>query len=86
VADPTLGGSLASAKMVSLVEEFRNRYSSRIVIFDLPPLLDQANGLAFSPYADPRADQGGYAGLGTGLTKSGRSDMNAKTMRQRLLD
>ena len=38
--------------MVSLVEEFRNRYPSRIVIFDLPPLLDQADVLAFSPYAD----------------------------------
>ena len=44
--------ALTSPKMVSLVEEFRNRYPSRIVIFDLPPLLDQADVLAFSPYAD----------------------------------
>jgi protein-tyrosine kinase len=44
--------ALTSPKMVSLVEEFRTRYPSRIVIFDLPPLLDQADVLAFSPYAD----------------------------------
>ncbi len=43
---------LTSPKMVSLVEEFRTRYPSRIVIFDLPPLLDTADVLAFSPYTD----------------------------------
>jgi protein-tyrosine kinase len=43
---------LTSPKMVSLVEEFRDRYPSRVVIFDLPPLLDTADVLAFSPYTD----------------------------------
>lgn len=43
---------LTSPKMVSLVDEFKNRYQSRIIIFDLPPLLQSADVLAFSPYTD----------------------------------
>jgi protein-tyrosine kinase len=43
---------LTSPKMVALVEEFKNRYPARIVIFDLPPLLHTADVLAFSPYTD----------------------------------
>jgi len=43
---------LTSPKMVALVEEFKHRYHSRIVIFDLPPLLHTADVLAFSPYTD----------------------------------
>ncbi|NWF72173.1 MAG: CpsD/CapB family tyrosine-protein kinase [Nitrospirae bacterium] len=43
---------LTSPKMVNLVQEMRHRYRSRIVIFDLPPLLHQADVLAFSPYTD----------------------------------
>ena len=43
---------LTSQKMVALVEEFKNRYPARIVIFDLPPLLHTADVLAFSPYTD----------------------------------
>jgi len=43
---------LTSPKMVSLVEEFKHRYPSRIVIFDLPALLHTADVLAFSPYID----------------------------------
>lgn len=43
---------LNSPKMVRLVEELKNRYPSRIVIFDLPPLLSAADALAFSPYVD----------------------------------
>jgi protein-tyrosine kinase len=43
---------LTSPKMVSLVEEFKHRYPTRIVIFDLPPLLHTADVLAFSPYID----------------------------------
>ena len=43
---------LTSPKMVALVEEFKHRYPSRIVIFDLPPLLQTADVLAFSPYTD----------------------------------
>ena len=43
---------LTSPKMLALVEEFKNRYPSRIIIFDLPPLLHTADVLAFSPYTD----------------------------------
>lgn len=43
---------LTSPKMLALVEEFKHRYPSRIVIFDLPPLLKTADVLAFSPYTD----------------------------------
>lgn len=43
---------LASPRMVRLVEELKTRYPSRIVIFDLPPLLGTPDALAFSPYTD----------------------------------
>ena len=43
---------LSSPKMVRLVEELKARYPSRIVLFDLPPLLSAADALAFSPYVD----------------------------------
>ena len=44
--------ALTSPKMASLVEEFKHRYPSRIVLFDLPPLLNTADVLAFAPYTD----------------------------------
>jgi capsular exopolysaccharide synthesis family protein len=43
---------LNSPKMVHLVEEVKNRYPGRIVIFDLPPVLSAADALAFAPYVD----------------------------------
>jgi len=43
---------LASPKMIRLVNELKSRYQSRIIIFDLPPLLCQADTLGFSPYVD----------------------------------
>jgi capsular exopolysaccharide synthesis family protein len=43
---------LNSPKMVRLVEEVKTRYPSRIIIFDLPPLLSAADALVFSPYVD----------------------------------
>ena len=43
---------LTSPKMIGLIEELRDRYPSRIIIFDLPPLLHTADALAFSPYTD----------------------------------
>ncbi len=43
---------LRSPKMIRLVSELKNRYPSRIVIFDMPPLLSQADTLGFSPYVD----------------------------------
>lgn len=43
---------LRSPKMVQLVQELKSRYPSRVVIFDLPPLLSAADALAFAPYID----------------------------------
>ncbi len=43
---------LSSPKMVALVEELKTRYPSRMIIFDLPPLLATDDALAFSPYVD----------------------------------
>jgi capsular exopolysaccharide synthesis family protein len=43
---------LRSPKMIQLVDELKNRYPSRIIIFDMPPLLAQADALSFSPFVD----------------------------------
>jgi len=43
---------LNSPKMSQLVDELKTRYASRIVIFDLPPVLDAADATAFAPYVD----------------------------------
>lgn len=43
---------LSSPKMARLVDELKNRYPSRIVIFDLPPILSSSDALAFSPLVD----------------------------------
>ena len=43
---------LNSPKMSQLVDELKTRYASRIVIFDLPPVLNAADATAFAPYVD----------------------------------
>jgi capsular exopolysaccharide synthesis family protein len=43
---------LNSPKMAQLVADMKSRYHSRIIIFDLPPVLTSADALAFSPYVD----------------------------------
>lgn len=43
---------LHSPKMIRLVEELRSRYPSRIIIFDMPPILSHDDTLGFSPYVD----------------------------------
>jgi len=43
---------LNSPKMTELVEDMKSRYHSRVIIFDLPPVLTSADALAFSPYVD----------------------------------
>lgn len=43
---------LNSPKMSRLVEELKSRYASRIVVFDLPPVLSAADAMAFAPYVD----------------------------------
>jgi capsular exopolysaccharide synthesis family protein len=51
-AIPNTAEALTSPKMLALVEEFRHRYPSRIIIYDLPPLLHGSDVLAFSPSID----------------------------------
>lgn len=43
---------LSSPGMVALVEELKNRYPSRMVVFDLPPVLSADDALAFAPYVN----------------------------------
>ena len=43
---------LSSPEMRRLVTEIRNRYKSRIIIFDLPPLLRNDDALMFTPTVD----------------------------------
>jgi protein-tyrosine kinase len=43
---------LASPMMLRLVQEVKRRYPSRMVIFDLPPVLTTDDVLAFAPYLD----------------------------------
>jgi capsular exopolysaccharide synthesis family protein len=43
---------LHSPKMLNLVSELKNRYPSRIIIFDMPPILSHDDALGFSPYVD----------------------------------
>ena len=43
---------LSLPKMSSLVNELKTRYQSRIVLFDLPPLLSSDDALLFMPHFD----------------------------------
>ena len=43
---------LSSPLLVRMVGELKTRYPQRLVLFDLPPLLDVDDALAFSPYVD----------------------------------
>jgi protein-tyrosine kinase len=43
---------LSSPAMGGLVHELKTRYPSRMVIFDLPPVLAADDALAFAPYVD----------------------------------
>jgi protein-tyrosine kinase len=43
---------LSSPKMVKLVEEIKTRYPSRLIIFDMPPMLVADDVLTFSSYVD----------------------------------
>lgn len=49
---PNSAEMLNSPKMNRLVDELKNRYAERIVIFDLPPVLNAADAMAFAPYVD----------------------------------
>ncbi|MBE1236951.1 CpsD/CapB family tyrosine-protein kinase [Phaeovibrio sulfidiphilus] len=43
---------LGTPKMAALARELKNRYADRIVIYDMPPLLTQADTIAFLPHVD----------------------------------
>ena len=43
---------LGSKKMARLVNELKSKYQSRIIIFDVPPIIDRSDALAFLPYID----------------------------------
>ncbi len=43
---------LSSAKVVGLVEDIKRRYPSRLIIFDMPPILASDDVIAFAPYFD----------------------------------
>jgi protein-tyrosine kinase len=43
---------LGSQAMGSLVHELKTRYPSRMVVFDLPPVLSADDALSFAPYVD----------------------------------
>ena len=43
---------LSSPRMKAVLEDIVNRYSDRLVIFDLPPLLRDDDALVFTPYTD----------------------------------
>lgn len=49
---PNSSELVSSPKMQRLVDELKSRYPSRIIVFDLPPLLATDDTLAFSPYVD----------------------------------
>ena len=43
---------LSSPRMVNLVKDLKSRYESRIIIFDLPPLLNNDDAMVFLPNVD----------------------------------
>ena len=43
---------LSSPKMLTLVNDLKNHYPSRIIIFDLPPLLSGDDTLVFLPFIE----------------------------------
>lgn len=43
---------LGSSRMKSLVQDMKNRYADRYVIFDLPCLLDRADAIPFASFVD----------------------------------
>lgn len=46
------GEMLSSHMMVRFIQEVKERYPSRIVVFDLPPVLESGEALAVVPYLD----------------------------------
>jgi len=51
-AIPRSAETLTSPRMSALVHDLKHRYESRILVFDLPPVLTSADVLAFGPSLD----------------------------------
>lgn len=51
-AVPRSAETLTSPRMSALVNELKHRYPSRLLVFDLPPVLTSADVLGFGPYLD----------------------------------
>jgi non-specific protein-tyrosine kinase len=43
---------IGSPRMKALVEELKHRYDDRFILFDAPPILGEADALAFAPLVD----------------------------------
>lgn len=43
---------LTTPNMLALVDDIKNRYQARMLVFDLPALLDSDDALVFMPYVD----------------------------------
>jgi Mrp family chromosome partitioning ATPase len=43
---------LSSPRMINLVNDLKSRYQSRIIVFDLPPVLNIDDAIVFLPYVD----------------------------------
>ena len=43
---------LSSPRMISLLKDLKSKYESRIIIFDMPPLLDLDDAMVFLPNVD----------------------------------
>ena len=41
---------IGSPKMAALAEELERRYHDRLIIYDMPPILEQDDSLAFLPH------------------------------------
>ncbi len=49
---PNTSEMLSSPGMLHLVQELKRRYPTRLVVFDMPPVLTTDDVLAFAPYVD----------------------------------
>lgn len=49
---PRSSEALASSKVKGLIQELKNRYASRIIVFDLPPILSSDDAMVLLPHVD----------------------------------
>lgn len=44
--------TIGSPQMAALADELKSRYADRLIIYDMPPILEQDDPIAFLPHAD----------------------------------